>query len=68
MKQIILFFVSLFSSFLAFSQDTPSPEYNLEVGDIAKWPASMVKIKANGEDTTVSINYFTIYIQTDMKF
>jgi hypothetical protein len=68
MKQKILFFVSLFIHILAFSQETPSPEYNLEVGDIAKWPASMVKINTIGEDTSITINYFTIYIQTEMKF
>ncbi len=68
MKQILLFFVSVFGSFTAFSQELPPLEYNLDIGDIAKWPASMVKIKVTNGDTLVLINYFNVYIQDEMKF
>jgi hypothetical protein len=68
MKQIFLFFVSLLGPFMVFAQDLPQPEYNLEIGEISKWPASMVKVSITGQDTLVLINYFNVYIQDEMKF
>jgi hypothetical protein len=68
MKQILLFLVSILFSFRAFSQDLPQPEYNLDIGEISKWPASMVHIQLSGTDTLVQINYFTVYIQDELKF
>jgi hypothetical protein len=68
MKQKLIFLVSMFCSLHLFSQDIPQSEYNLEVGDIQKWPASMVKITVSQTDTLVQINYYNVRIAADMTF
>jgi hypothetical protein len=68
MKQKFLFFVSLLSSLYLFAQDIPQPDYKLEVGEISKWPASMVNIRISASDTLVVINYYNVIIREEMKF
>jgi hypothetical protein len=65
-KTSILF--SLMISLRALAQETPQPEFNMELGDLGKWPTSMVRIVTTAHDTSVTINYYTILINTDMKF
>jgi hypothetical protein len=68
MKKILLFLITSVSYLTSFAQDVPQPEYNLDIGDIEKWPSQMVKISSNGTDTLVTINYFNVYITGDIKF
>jgi hypothetical protein len=68
MKYKILYLFTFFISFLAHSQEVPPIVYNLEVGDIEKYPARMVKFQAVGEDTTVLLNYYSVNIYGNMKF
>jgi hypothetical protein len=68
MKQKFLFFVSLLSSLYLFAQDIPQPDYKLEVGEISKWPASMVNIRISPTDTLIVISYYNVIIRDEMKF
>jgi hypothetical protein len=68
MKYKIFYLLTFFVSFLAHSQEVPSIVYNLDVGDIEKYPSRMVKYQAVGEDTTVFLNYYSVNIYGNMKF
>jgi hypothetical protein len=52
----------------ASAQEIPQGEYNLEIGEISKWPSSMVRVITTSRDTLVTINYFTVNISAEMKF
>ncbi|MFI5150244.1 MAG: DUF4294 domain-containing protein [Bacteroidia bacterium] len=68
MKKSILTLLTAFLSLPAIAQEIPQPVYNLDVGDIEKWPAHMVKVSYPGSDTLVTINYFNVFITSDITF
>jgi hypothetical protein len=68
MKNKLLFLAGLFVTLMAQAQEIPQEVYNLDIGDIEKWPSSMVHIQTNGPDTLVTINYFNVVICGQMKF
>ncbi|HXC04163.1 MAG TPA: DUF4294 domain-containing protein [Bacteroidia bacterium] len=68
MKKSILTFFTFLLIIPAIAQEIPQAQYNLDIGDIEKWPKQMVRVSIHGPDTLVEINYFNIYITGDIKF